>query len=76
MASARCRRLLVHATRHSVIKVPPFPSLCAVNDPLAAPDAIICITLTNQPHIASLVVESITGMPAPSFSVVTKCWPR
>ena len=24
-------------------------------------------TLTNQPHIASLVVESITGMPAPSF---------
>jgi hypothetical protein len=27
-------------------------------------------TLTNQPHIASLVVESITGMPAPSFSVV------
>ena len=29
-------------------------------------------TLTNQPHIASLVVESITGMPAPSFSVVPR----
>ena len=29
-------------------------------------------TLTNQPHIASLVVESITGMPVPSFSVVPR----
>ena len=29
-------------------------------------------TLTNQPHITSLVVESITGMPAPSFSVVPR----
>ena len=29
-------------------------------------------TLTNQPHIASLVVESITGMPAPIFSVVPR----
>ena len=26
----------------------------------------------DQPHIASLVVESITGMPAPSFSVVPR----
>ena len=29
-------------------------------------------TLTNQPHVASLVVESITGIPVPSFSVVPR----
>jgi hypothetical protein len=29
-------------------------------------------TLTSQPHIASLVIEPITGMPAPGFSVVPR----
>ena len=29
-------------------------------------------TLTNQPHVASLVVETITGIPVPSFSVVPR----
>ena len=29
-------------------------------------------TLTNQPHVASLVVESNTGIPVPSFSVVPR----
>ncbi len=29
-------------------------------------------SLTSQPHIVSLVVESTTGMPAPSFSVVPR----
>jgi hypothetical protein len=29
-------------------------------------------TLTNQPHIASLVVEAITGLPTPIMSVVPR----